>query len=266
MNYKDIDFNELYIKQKEASSFKIKDKQQWNKKAPSMNKKVQKSIYNEELISKLDLSDCNSLLDVGCGVGSITVKLASKLQTVYALDYSDTMLELLGENIKKAGVENIQTIKKSIEEPWDEVPKADIVLASRSMEVKDMKASLEKLNEKANKKVYISYKVGGSFVDKKVLKAIDKEVFDKPDYIIVLNILYCMGINAKVDYLRSEGRREQYDSKESFIKSVEWSLDKLTDSEKEKLANYYDNLENKEGLGDKYNYWALISWDKNSIL
>jgi methyl coenzyme M reductase subunit C-like uncharacterized protein (methanogenesis marker protein 7) len=130
-----------------------------------------------------------------------------------------------------------------------------------------MKSSLEKLNEKANKKVYISYKVGGSFVDKKVLKAIDKEVLDKPDYIIVLNILYGMGINAKVDYLRSEGRREQYDSKESFIKSVEWSLDKLTDIEKEKLANYYDSLENKEeGLGDKYNYWALISWDKNSIL
>jgi methyl coenzyme M reductase subunit C-like uncharacterized protein (methanogenesis marker protein 7) len=92
-------------------------------------------------------------------------------------------------------------------------------------------------------------------------------VLDKPDYIIVLNILYGMGINAKVDYLRSEGRREQYDSKESFIKSVEWSLDKLTDIEKEKLANYYDSLENKEeGLGDKYNYWALISWDKNSIL
>ena len=98
--------------------------------------------------------------------------------------------------------------------------------------------ALEKLNEKANKKVYISYKVGGSFVDKKVLKAIDKEVFDKPDYILVLNILYGMGINAKVEYLRSEGRREQYDSKEGFIKSVEWSLDKLTDVEKEKLANY----------------------------
>lgn len=32
MNYKDIDFNELYIKQKQASTFKIKDKQEWNKK------------------------------------------------------------------------------------------------------------------------------------------------------------------------------------------------------------------------------------------
>lgn len=231
-----------------------------------MNKKVQKSIYNEELISKLDFTDCKSLLDVGCGVGSITTKIAKKLTTVYALDYSETMLELLSENMKKTGVENIITVKKSIEDSWDEVPSADIVLASRSMEVTNMKSSLEKLNEKANKRVYISYKVGGSFVDKKVLKAIDREVFDKPDYIIVLNILYSMGINAKLDYLRSEGRREQYDSKESFIKSVEWSLDKLSNKEKEQLSNYYDGLENKEDLGDKFNYWALIYWDKNSIL
>lgn len=266
MNYKDIDFNELYIKQKKASSFKTKDKQQWNKKAKSINKKVQKSIYNEELLSKIDFNDCESLLDVGCGVGNITTKVASKLLQVYALDHSEKMLGFLDENIKKDNIENITPIKCSIENSWDKVPNADIVLASRSLEVENMIEALEKIHNKANKRVYISYKVGGSFVDKKVLKAIDKDIFDKPDYILVLNILYGMGINAKVDFLRSEGRREQYDTKENFIKSVEWSLDKLSSEEKLKLSNYYDSIENKEGLEEKYNYWALISWDKTNIL
>ena len=38
------------------------------------------------------------------------------------------------------------------------------------MEVKDIKKALKKLNEKANKRVYITTKVGGSFIDKEILK------------------------------------------------------------------------------------------------
>ncbi|WP_419771422.1 MAG: class I SAM-dependent methyltransferase [Candidatus Marinarcus sp.] len=263
MNYHDIDFNALYMEQKCNSTFKIKDKQEWNKKAASMNKKIHKSIYNDDLIAKMDFSGCESLLDVGCGVGNVAMKLAKKVSTVYALDYSDVMLEFLDENIKAEQIHNIIPIKASWDDcDWSAIPEADIVLASRSMEVKDMKDALEKINAKAKKRVYLSYKVGGSFVDKKILKVLDKAIFDKPDYIYVLNILYGMGINPKVDYLKSEGRREQYDTKENFIKSVEWSLDTLTQKEKETLAEYYDCLgENKEGLGEQYNHWALISWE-----
>lgn len=261
MNYKDIDFNALYIKQKQNSTFKLKDQKEWNKKATSMNKKIHKSIYNDELISKMDFSGCESLLDVGCGVGNVAMKLAQKVSSIFALDYSNVMLELLNENIKAQNIQNITPINASWEDDWKEIPRADIVLASRSMEVSNMKEALEKINEKANKRVYITYKVGGSFVDKKVLKAMGKEIFDKPDYIYVLNILYGMGINPTLSYLKSEGRREQYDTKENFIKSVEWSLDTLNDSEREKLSLYYDSLGENRPNDDQYNYWALMSWE-----
>lgn len=262
MNYSDIDFNELYKKQKEISSFKPKGKKEWDKKAVSMNKKIHKSIYNEELIEKMNFEECESLLDVGCGVGNVSIKIAQKLPQVYALDYSDVMLELLKENMNKESITNITPIKASWEDNWDDIPQADIVLASRSMEVTDMKDALEKINEKAKKRVYLTYKVGGSFVDKKILKALGKEIFDKPDYIYVLNILYGMGINPTLSYLKSEGRREQYDTKENFIKSVEWSLDALTQQEREKLSLYYDNLGEDTPSADQYNYWALIAWEK----
>lgn len=266
MHYKDIDFNALYKKQKENSTFKIKDKQEWNKKAVSMNQKIHKSIYNDELIAKMDLNECVSLLDIGCGVGNIAVKLAKKIPMVYALDYSETMLELLIQNMKNDAIENIIPIKASWEDDdWSHIPQVDVVLASRSMEVKDMKNALEKIHSKAKKRVYLTYKVGGSFVDKKILKALGKEIFDKPDYIYIINILYSMGINPTLSYLKSEGRREQYDCKESFIKSVEWSLDELNQNEKEILSNYYDSLDNtQEGLGNRYNEWALISWEVKS--
>ena len=159
MNFDDIDFNKLYVEQKAASTFKMKNKDAWDTKADSMNKRVHKSIYNEQFLKLLDLSEIDSLLDIGCGVGNLSLLLASNLSKVYSLDYSSRMLELLDENAKEQNIQNIKTINKSWYDSWDEIPKTDLVIASRSMEVTDMKKALKKLNEKANKKVVISYKV-----------------------------------------------------------------------------------------------------------
>ncbi len=101
MQYDDIDFNKLYIDQKNNSSFKSKPQEAWDKKASSMNKKVHSSIYNDEFLNILNSQNCKTLLDVGCGVGNLSIKLSSKLERIYALDYSDGMLEVLKENIKQ---------------------------------------------------------------------------------------------------------------------------------------------------------------------
>lgn len=262
MKFEDIDFNKLYVKQKEASTFKMKSKDAWDTKADSMNKKVHKSIYNEEFLKLLDLDGIDSLLDVGCGVGNLSLLLAKKLSKVYSLDYSNKMLELLEQNAKERNIENITTINKSWYDSWDEVPNADLVIASRSMEVKDMKEALSKLNEKANKKVVISYKVGGSFVSNEILEVLQKDIIKKPDYIYVVNILYSMGINANVNFVRSEGRGTIYTSKEKFIESVSWSIGSLRDDEISKLEDYYDSLDDEKKLKEDFVYWAIISWDK----
>lgn len=262
MNFEEIDFNKLYVEQKQASTFKMKSRNEWDTKADSMNKKVHKSIYNEQFLKLLNLEGIDSLLDVGCGVGNLSLLLAAKLSQVYSLDYSSRMLELLKENAKEQNIENITTINKSWYDSWDEIPNTDLVIASRSMEVKDMKEALTKLNEKANKKVVISYKVGGSFVSDEILDILQKDIIKKPDYIYVLNILYSMGINASVNFVQSEGRGTIYTSKEKFIESVSWSIGSLRDDEVSKLENYYDSLDESKKMQDDFVYWAIISWDK----
>lgn len=262
MNYEDINFNELYIKQKELTSFKAKGKEAWDEKAPSMNKKVHKSIYNEQFLEKLDLDGINSLLDVGCGVGNLSLRLASKLDEVYCLDYSSKMLEILNQNAKEQNISNIKTINKSWYDSWDDVPNTDLVIASRSMEVKDMKEALTKLNNKANKKVIISYKKGGSFVSDEILDVMQRKIIKKPDYIYVLNILYQMGINASVNFIQSEGRNTIYTSKEKFIQSVSWSIDGLSEDEIKRLENYYDTLDLEKKQKEEFVQWALVSWEK----
>lgn len=262
MNLETIDFNQLYKEQKEATTFKAKDKTSWDKKAPSMNKRVHASVYNDAFLKQVNTQDCESLLDVGCGVGNLSLRLAPNLKHVYSLDYSSGMLEVLTQNAKEQNHDNIQTIQASWYDDWKDIPNADIVIASRSMEVKDMKEALSKLNEKANKRVYVSYKMGGSFLSDEILNAMQREVIKKPDYIYLVNILYQMGINASVNFVPSEGRNTVYTSKEAFIQSVKWSIGDISSKEEERLSRYFEeNLHNKDEQNE-YVYWAVISWEK----
>lgn len=262
MTFEKIDFNELYIKQKELTSFKAKGKEAWDIKSTFMNQRVHQSIYNEEFLEYVDIEDCFSLLDVGCGVGNLTLRLAPEMENVYCLDYSTGMLDILVENAKNEELENIYPINKSWYDSWDDVPNADLVIASRSMEVKDMKTALIKLNNKANKRVVVSYKKGGSFVSEEILDVIGRDIIRKPDYIYLVNILYSLGINASVNFIRSEGRNSIYTSKEKFIESVSWSIDGLTEKEIDRLERYYDSEQCKKTEDKEYVYWAVIAWDK----
>jgi len=261
MTFDDIDFNALYIKQKESTTFKMKSQAAWNKKAASMNQRVHNSIYNDEFLDLVNTSDCKSLLDVGCGVGNLSLKLAENLERVYALDYSKEMLKILEDNARQASIENITSFCNSWYDDWADIPKADIVIASRSLEVKDMKAALEKLNNKALKRVYLSYKVGGTFVSQDILNAMQRQVIKKPDYIYVLNILYSMGINATVNFIRSEGRTQVYKDCEHFIESIVWSLGEITQDEKGRLEEYYESNVKNSASDIEFVKWALISWE-----
>ncbi len=130
------------------------------------------------------------------------------------------------------------------------------------MEVSDMRMALEKLNEKANKRVYISYKVGGSFISDEILAVIQRKIIKKPDYIYLLNILYQMGINASVNFIKSESRNSMYTTFDEFIKSIVWSIGDLTLEEIDKLKIYYQIIENKKIEKNDYVKWAIITWEK----
>lgn len=260
--FDDIDFNELYVKQKEKTSFKMKSQEAWDKKAFSMNKRVHESIYNEEFLALVDTSDCETLLDVGCGVGNLSLKLSGKLKEVNCLDYSLGMLEILEKNAKEKNIKNINTINKSWYDNWNDIPKTDIVIASRSMEVTNMKDALVKLDNQAKKRVYLSYKVGGSFLADEILEVMQRKIIKKPDYIYLINILYSLGINASVNFVRSEGRNTVYTSKDEFIKSVSWSIGELSNDEISRLEKYYNEVIKYKKESIDYVKWAVISWDK----
>ncbi|GHV01901.1 methyltransferase [Campylobacterota bacterium] len=262
-NLQTIDFAALYRAQKVASDFRPKSADDWNEKAALMSAKLG-GIYPEKLCSLIDSQGSETLLDIGSGVGTIALELASKFKKIYAVDFSPKMLAELSKNAADRGIKNIEAIEANIEESWEKLPQADIAIASRSMEVSDIQTTLKNLNDHALKKVYLTYKVGGSFLHAPILEAIGRSVTPKPDYIYIVNVLYTMGIYAKVDFIPSEGKGFNYHNEDGYIQSVEWSLGALTDDEKQKLVQYFDRLRREDRLRDDPLVWALIHWEKDS--
>ncbi|WP_169943022.1 class I SAM-dependent methyltransferase [Campylobacter sp. RM15925] len=258
-NYDKIDFNELYKAQRAKSSFGSKSVEDWDNKAAGMNESVHDSIYIDEFLSRVDFNGVESVLDFACGPGTLSLKVAPKVKSVYAYDYSKNMLKFTEQNAAKLNLTNIKTAQKAFEDDWSDVPICDIVFASRCLEVDDLRGALAKLISKAKNAVYITFKVGASFVDEEILRAMQKEVEPKPDYIYLVNILAQMGYLPRLDFIKSENKHSVATSAEELIKKVTWGIgNELSDVEKERLRNYFN-----EGyeLKNEPMIWAFVRVD-----
>ena len=95
--------------------------------------------YTLNQINCFDTTVNDTVLDVGCGPGRISVLMAQRAKSVTSLDQSGKMLAHCRRNAETAGVKNLQTLQLD----WkDAVPgnpeKHDIVIASRSVGAQDI--------------------------------------------------------------------------------------------------------------------------------
>ncbi|WP_169976419.1 MULTISPECIES: methyltransferase domain-containing protein [unclassified Campylobacter] len=259
-NYDKIDFNELYKEQKSKSSFGKKLVKDWDKKAPSFNEAVLKSQYVKDFISKIDFNEADSLLDFACGAGALSVAAASKVKQIYGYDFSPKMLEFAIQNAKDFGLTNVKFAQKAFEDDWSDVPECDIVFASRCLEVDDIKPILTKLLSKTKCTLYITFKVGGSFVDEDILEVIERDVEQKPDFVYLVNILFQMGYLPTIDYIKSICSSGAPQSAEELIRKTEWSLgNDLNQDEILKLKDYFNS--NNSCRSQQSMDWAFIRVD-----
>lgn len=201
----DIDFGELY-RQHMAAVGRPKSAAVWDARAEGMTLPPPDTGYIAEFVRRMDLSGCDSLLDVGCGLGHIALAVAHRLKTVVGLDHSPRMLERFAHHAQERGLSGASTVLRSWYEDWDDVPVCDIAVASRSTAVMDMADALRKLNAKARKRVYLTSLVGGVFGDAAQLAANGQAVPPPlPDHIYIVNILHAMGIQAHVDFIEAGG-------------------------------------------------------------
>ena len=256
-NYDEIDFDALYKAQKAKSSFGKKLAEHWDKKAPSFNEGVMKSAYAREFIDKVEFAGVYTLLDFACGAGALSVLAAEKVDQIYGYDFSPKMLEFARENAQIYGAKNTKFAQKAFEDDWSDVPACDLVFASRRLEVDYLKPVLLKLLSKTKKSLYITFKVGGSFVDDEILDAIGCDVQKRPDFVYLINILFQMGYLPSLSYIKAPCHGGAASSAEGFVQRIRWMLGgELNEAEEARLAEYFNSGKYKPR--QDFMHWAFV--------
>ncbi|MGQ9751611.1 MAG: class I SAM-dependent methyltransferase [Thermoanaerobaculaceae bacterium] len=261
MTHADIDFGELYRSHMAAAGGRQKPPEKWDARAESMGQMADRSRYVADFVGRMDLSGCETLLDVGCGTGAIALALAPRLKRVYGLDYSQGMLEVMMRKAQALGLTNVVPIRRAWEDDWTDVPVCDIVTASRSTAVMDMADALAKLDAKARRRVYLTNMVGGRFIDPEIAELLGHSRPPLPDYIYIVNILYRMGRHPRLDYIESNNRLAGAESLDAFLRKVASSVGELSEVQRARLAEWYAANPERARQGGKPFRWAFISWD-----
>ena len=223
--------------------------------------------YASQFLQKIKLNPQDKVLDIGCGAGNLTLPIARQVKKVTSLDISQKMLNLVKEKASKESLSNIDYIHKDWEKLTlgKDIDKHDVVIASRCLGMFDLKKELIKLNNASRGNIYLSRTAEEKdFFSAEVYKLAGKKYYPLPDYFYIYNLLYQLGISAKIDFIKTN-IRECYFSIGQAIKVWQWKMNELNPALEEKLRIYFSKSLIKIG-DDKWSAppfecsWALISW------
>jgi SAM-dependent methyltransferase len=114
----------------------------WDRSADMYNQmaKMEKT-YTLNQIKAFETTSNDTVLDIGCGPGRISVPMAQRAKSVTALDSSEKMLAYCQQNAREAGVTNLNARLLDWKDAvvGENLEQHDIVIASRSPGMSDIK-------------------------------------------------------------------------------------------------------------------------------
>lgn len=265
----EINWDEVIKNKKKSASGPVKNGFEfWNKRAPSFADHAGKTFYPESFIKLMNPEPSWTVLDMGCGAGTLAIPLADKVKHITAVDFSEKMIEILNEEARKRGITNIDTINSSWTDNWAKkgIAGYDVAIASRSLAVDDVKSAIVKLNNAARRRVIISTIVGDGPFDRQMFQAVGREYRESIDYIYFYNLIYQMGIHASLDFILVDDSKT-WGSHAEACESMRWMFPEMTRGEDELLRRYISvHLVKKDGRFQldykKASKWAVIRWDR----
>ncbi len=263
--FSELALDGLLAREREASAFGSRGQAAWNRRAGRKGRGGGDATYVEALLAQLNLEGVETALDVGCGTGNVAVPLARRLRRVEALDFSEEMLRRLRERAAAAGVGEGRLGVRHLAwaDEWEGVVPADLVLCSRAMDFGDLRRCLRKMHRYARKRCALVLHAGGTYLGPDVLKALDRTIHPRADYIYAVAMLHQMGICCSTVFLPSVGGMS-YGSAEEFVESVRWRLGELGKAEVRRLEVLFAGLpKGKDGCA-QYSHpfcWALLRWE-----
>ncbi len=275
----DPDWNEIWKARQhlyESSKHSDDPSHNWNKRENAERyDSTSRSEYDERImttINGLDITRESRVMDIGAGPGTLAIPLASRVKDITAIEPGEGMTAIMAERMKKDGISNISIIRKR----WEDIIPAsdlfgqyDVVVASLSLTMEDIRLALRKMDEVSRGSVYLFWFVDMPFWERmyadlwEPLHGLPYHPGPKAD--CMFGVLYQMGIYANVEMLplKKEYRFTTKDEMTAFFRR----RFNVTKPEQERvLDDYLKPLIRKEGSeivisGDST--FAKIWWNKN---
>jgi SAM-dependent methyltransferase len=213
MKYTTIDWSQIWREQQREHHRTNREKNDasfWDAKDAARRFYAMAHENNGERIRKtlreLPLTSDARVLDIGAGPGAIAIPIAQQVAHVTAVEPSEGMCAVFSENIEREKCDNITLIRRR----WEDIdvnkdlePPYDVVFASYSLDVPDIRDAILKMEEAASKYIAIYWFAGETSWD-----AMSRELWPKihgsqfipsPKCDILYNLLYSMGIYPNIE-------------------------------------------------------------------
>lgn len=212
MNHNSIDWNEVW-KQKYEKSNESRGKGDcatvWDSKKKAkdfLDRSKNNPKRIQEVLEILNPDKHSSVLDIGAGPGTLAVPLAGVAGHVTAVEPSKGMADVMTDYAAEEGISNLDIVRKK----WEDVdPRKDlrdsydIVFASHSLGMPDIKESVEKMISVASGKVCLFWFAGITAWEQRMIDLwpdiYGKEYSCGPKADVLFNLLYSMDIYPNVE-------------------------------------------------------------------
>ncbi len=259
----------------ESSKHQDDPSHNWNKRENAERyDSTSRTGYDERIattINGLDITKESRVLDIGAGPGTLAIPLAPQVKEITAIEPGEGMTAILGERMKKDGVTNISIIHKRWEDiipVSDLAGQYDVVIASLSLTMDDIRLALRKMDAVSQGSVYLFWFVDMPFWERMYADLWEPlhglPYYSGPKADCLFGVLYQMGIyaNVKMLPLKKEYRFSTRDEMTAFFQK----RFNVTQPEQERvLDDYLKPLIRTEGSeivisGDST--FAKIWWKK----
>ncbi len=254
-----------------------KDGEIWDKRARHFDRKVDGGEGSARVDAIMDFLEAEkvfspgmSVIDIGCGQGTITLQLAMRAARVFALDPSKKMLQLLAGKVEEMGLPHVHAIL----ERWQEVDleeygwrdKFDLAFASMSPGINDAE-SLRKMMASSKKYCYLSTFAGRRDRPRDELwELITGKPFEPGDLDIIypLNLLYTWGYRPSLRFYRHY--RSDWFPLEEAVENLLQYLHLATSEEEKarKVVQDYVSARQQDArfFHERDIYHGMLIWDK----
>ena len=242
----------------------------WEKRAPAFADHAKKTRYANEFLKLMTPEPDWTILDMGCGGGSLAIPLSPQVKKITAVDFSPSMIAIVKRICGEKNITNIETILGEWDDNWSRlgIGTYDVAMASRSLRAENCEPYIRKLMYAARRRIYISAPVGSGPIDTRMLEFAGRKTSHKSDYRQFLSVFEKLDIRVNLDFIE-ENHSNRWPSLEDAIKDNHWMFFGITPEEEEKLRIYMkENLiQTDSGVQLEYERicrWAVMWWEQDN--